>query len=109
MDGFELPQVHRKLYFGVIYTGFIRLPATGVYTFYSESNDGSQLYIDDQLVVESDGLHPAVEKAGQSALEKGFHSIRVMYFQNGGVSSLKISYQGPDVEKQIIPPNILFH
>ena len=53
--------------FGLIFTCFINVPETGIYTFSVNSNDGSVLYIDDYLVVKNDGPHGAYEKYGNIA------------------------------------------
>ena len=44
--------------FGVIYSGYIRIDADGLYQFATKSDDGSVLTIDDQPVVNNDGKHP---------------------------------------------------
>jgi len=95
--------------FGFQYTGFIRLPIDGVYLFYTSSDDGSKLYIRDNLVVDNDGLHGIQEKAGVIALTAGMHPIRVTFFEKTGGDDLKIYYAGPGVEKQVIPGDVLFH
>jgi len=109
LASFVFPPKHRKLYFASIYSGIIQLPVDGIYTFYCETNDGSQLYISDKLVVDHGGLHPAEEKSGSIALQASYHPIKVIYFQNAGSSFLKISYKGPKTEKQEIPASVLFH
>src|SRR5690606_1504061 len=38
-------------FFAFIFEGFIEIPEPGLYQFYTYSDDGSQLYIGDQLVV----------------------------------------------------------
>ncbi|VAX27481.1 beta-glycosyl hydrolase, partial [hydrothermal vent metagenome] len=88
INSFVFPPKHRKRFFGAIYSGFIKLPDDGVYTFYCETNDGSQLYIGNKLVVDHGGLHPAEEKSGSIALQAGYHPIKVIYFQNAGSSFL---------------------
>lgn len=108
IDSFVFPPNHRERFFAAIYSGFIRIPNDGLYTFYCETNDGSQLYIGDKLVVDHGGLHPAEEKDGSIALKEGLHPIRVIYFQNAGSSFLKISYSGANIEKQEIPAFALF-
>ena len=45
-----------------------------MYTFYTESNDGSRLYIDGAEVVDNDGL-PRRTRAGTVALKQGLHRI----------------------------------
>ena len=96
-------------YFGFQYEGFILLPEDGIYSFYTDSDDGSRLYIDDIMVVENDGLHGMNEEKGSIALRSGYHPIRVTFFEKGGGNELKVSYKGPNIEKQNIPPNILFY
>ncbi len=109
LNNFIFPPNHRKLFFAVVYSGFISIPDDGVYTFYCETNDGSQLYIGDKLVVDHGGLHPAEEKSGSIALQKGYHPIKVIYFQNAGSSFIKVSYQSRKIKKQEIPASVLFH
>lgn len=41
--------------------GTINVPATGNWTFFTSSDDGSRLYIDGNEVVNNDGLHGVVE------------------------------------------------
>ena len=96
-------------HFGFEYTGFIKVPGTGVYAFYTESDDGSRLYIGDKLVVNNDGLHGMGEKKGLIPLEAGLHLIRVLFFEKDGSEGLKVSYEGPGVKKQEIPESALFH
>jgi len=109
LNSFVFPPKHTKRFFAAIYSGFIQILNDGIYTFYCETNDGSQLYIGDKLVVDHGGLHPAEEKDGSIALKAGYHPIRVIYFQNAGSSFLKISYSGTKIKKQEIPASVLFH
>jgi len=67
------------------------------------------VYIDDNLVVDNDGLHGMKEVKGVVALGAGFHTIKMQYFQKGGGRELKVSLEGMKGEKQIIPETMLFH
>jgi alpha-L-fucosidase len=96
-------------YFGFEYSGYVQVPEDGVYAFFSDSDDGSQLFIDDAMLVDNDGLHSMVEKKGVIALAKGLHPIRVQYFQKGGGRGLNVSLEGPKTEKGPIPDSALFH
>ena len=58
------------------------MPENGVYTFQTSSDDGSVLYIDNELVVNNDGSHAAIPATGFIALEKGFHSYKLYYFED---------------------------
>lgn len=84
---------------GAVLTGFILAPSDGLYTFYTNSDDGSRLYIGDELVVDNDGLHGMVERSGQIALHAGNHAVRIEFFENGGGAGLFASIEGPGLVK----------
>lgn len=94
--------------FGFEFNGFIKVPQDAVYTFYTSSDDGSRLYIDDQLVVDNDKLHGSQEKQGVIALEAGMHKIKVTFFEKTGGEDLKVYIKGGGLSKQQIPDNMLF-
>jgi hypothetical protein len=91
------------------FDGYIKVPADGVYTFYTNSDDGSKLYIGDVAVVENDFNHPMSEIPGHIALEAGYHPFRLTFYQGHGDWGLEVSYEGPGLEKQVIPSDVLFH
>ena len=98
---FNISLARRALAFAFNFTGFINVPSDGQYTFYTTSDDGSNLYIDNVPVVNNDGLHGAIEKSGTIGLKAGKHAISVGYFQQGGGSILNVSYSGPGVSKRL--------
>ena len=91
------------------FSGYIKIEKESIYTFFTESDDGSKLYIDDKEVVNNDGDHGNVEKSGKVALRKGYHKIKVQYFDSGGGNTLKVSYQPDGSDKKEIPATLLFH
>jgi hypothetical protein len=95
--------------FAMKFEGFVEVPADGIYTFYSNSDDGSKLFLHDKLLVDNDFTHPMSEKSGDVALKKGKHPIRLIYFQGSGGKGFEVSYRGPGVKKQEIPAKVLFH
>ena len=88
--------------FAYDFNGYIKLTTEGTYTFYTNSDDGSKLFIDDAEIVNNDGAHGAIEKSGSICLKAGYHKIRVQYFDKSGGKSLSISYAGPSITKQTI-------
>ena len=76
---------------GLVYEGYVEIPADGVYTFALTSIDGSMLYVDDERLIDNDGPHGDTRLTAQRALAGGWHKIRVEYFDmnNGGMLSLK--------------------
>lgn len=93
---------------GAVYVGYLEVPATGLYTLYTESDDGSRLKIGTTTVVNNDGLHGMVERSGQIALAAGKHALRVEFFERGGGAGLIARWAGPGIGKQVIPASRLF-
>lgn len=69
-------------HFAFIFSGYIRIPATGIYAFRTVSDDGSVLYVDGRKVVDNDGGHAAVAATGLIPLSEGLHSFRILYFED---------------------------
>ncbi|ATL47635.1 beta-N-acetylhexosaminidase [Chitinophaga caeni] len=82
--------------FTVEYSGYLQIPADGLYECSLSSDDGSVMYIGDELVVDNDGEHGAVLKKSSIPLRKGYHKFVIRYFDLGGGKSLqaKIGIQG---------------
>ena len=108
LANFSLSPARQDRYFGLVFTGYIKVEKNGKYTFYTTSDDGSQLYINGQQLVDNDGLHAARERSGRVQLSSGYHKIEVRYFENAYAENLAVSYQGPGVSKQTIPDAVLF-
>lgn len=75
----------------VVFSGYINIPSDGIYTFNLLSDDGSIMKINDEVVIENDGLHSPADKTAQKALSKGLHKLEVSYFDYyGGVIRLSL-------------------
>jgi hypothetical protein len=94
---------------GAVFEGYVTVPEAGLYTLFTNSDDGSALYLGDELVVSNDGTHPMRERSGSRALEAGSHAVRVEFFERGGGAGLIVSIDGPDLPKQPIPPSMWSH
>lgn len=108
VSNFSLTPRNRNDNFSFQFTGFIQISSAGDYTFYINSDDGSQLFIDNKLVVDNNGLHGEIEKSGRINLSSGTHAIKITYFERTGGEVLEARYSGPGVSKRIIPDNVLF-
>lgn len=94
---------HRQNHYGLRFEGYVYIPKNGNYIFYSETDDGSKLYIDNHLIVNNDGSHGPTEKEGDISLKKGMHKIMLDYFQDYQGVEIKLSYEGPGIPKMEIP------
>ncbi len=95
--------------FFVRWTGILRVPADGKYVIYTESDDGSRVFIDGKVVVDNPGLHGMEEKSGEIELKAGDRELRVEFFENGGEAGCKLSWEVKGGEKKIVPAGALFH
>ena len=68
-------------WFAIDYTGRFWVAKPGRYRFNMMSDDGAKVYIDDQVVIDNDGVHPPLWRDGVVDLAGGLHRIRVSYFQ----------------------------
>jgi hypothetical protein len=93
--------------FAVRYTGKIYISTADTYTFFTFSDDGSKLFINDVEVVDNDGLHGIAEESGTIFLSVGYHDFRVEYFEWFGFETLTASYTSSSISKQEIPFTIL--
>jgi len=109
MASVSIPPFARKEGHGLMFTGYIRIPVDGAYTFSTTSDDGSELFIGDTLVVDNGGPHGEQEVFGHVGLSAGWHSIKVAMFQGVGDQVLSVTIQGPGMKKQLIPAEMLFH
>ncbi|KXX71294.1 PA14 domain-containing protein [Flammeovirga sp. SJP92] len=80
--------------FGLVFNGYINIAKGGEYTFYTASDDGSRLSVDDVEVVDNDGLHPSQERSGVICLAPGYHSVSIEYFNVGSSKNLSASVEG---------------
>ncbi len=87
-------------HYALLLIGSVNIEEVGEYVFYSGSNDGTKLYVDNTLLVDNDGGHGYQEKYGKIKLDEGVHKIEVRYFQQGGGQELKVSWKGPGFEKR---------
>ena len=90
-------------------TGFVRVPASGLYTFYVTSDDGAELSVDGVLVVSDSVPHSSRERSGSVALEAGWRPVELMYYENRSLAILSLSWSGPGIAKSIVPADALRH
>jgi hypothetical protein len=92
----------------VVLESYLDIQEAGNYSFFTNSDDGSKLYINGTQIVDNDGDHGVMERSGSMDLAIGKHLVRVAYFNGGGGYHLDVKYKGPNTPKQIIPANQLY-
>lgn len=107
-DLFILPNNILREPFSIRWVGKIAAPVSGTYLFATRSDDGSLLYIDNQLVVDNSGSHGAQDRQGMIELSEGFHDIEVLYNELGGSREMQLWWQPPGRNRSIVPSTYLY-
>ena len=108
MENFIIDQAPVEDHYAYIFNGYINIPETAAYRFYLNSDDGARLYIDGKLVIDNDGSHSAARKGEILALAKGFHEIKIEYFEDYMGQELKVRIASRNMLEQLIPSEMLF-
>ena len=88
---------------GARFSGLVDIPEGGNWTFYLNSDDGSELWVNGESLIQNYGMHGMREISGTLTLSAGLHDFRIEFFQGGGPHGLKFSWEGPNVSKSTIP------
>lgn len=92
----SLAKFERSAHYGLLFTGELKVPVAGEYTFELGSDDGAQLLVDGLVVADNDGLHASKpKKTGVATLAPGNHAFELRYFQLGANQDLNLTWRGP--------------
>ena len=80
--------------FSARYSGTLKPTASGKYTLQLSSDDGSQLFIDNKLVIDNSGDHDTISKTCDIELLGGkSYAVRLDYKNSGGKGDLRLGWQ----------------
>lgn len=110
--GYGAPSKVNSNTFSVRWTGYVKAPTTGNYTFYIRSDDGVRLWVNGVLLVDnwSDKTsRGSNEKSATIALTKDqYYPIKIEYYENKGEASVRLYWSHGSTSKQIVPNKNLF-
>jgi len=97
--------------FGLLVEGYVKIPKDNNYVFRLISDDGSALYLNDELIIDNGGFHGAEAKDAEMALKEGYHKLAVRFFQGSGGKSLQLQWRSFSDEGgfQVIRPSQFGH
>jgi hypothetical protein len=100
---FDITPATRPDHFGFVYTGILKVPQDGEYSFSLDSDDGSRLVIDGTEILKYDGIHGVGQpKQAKVKLKQGRRAIRLDYFQGAFGKGLIVKWSGPGVEERLL-------
>ena len=83
-------------WFGLDIRFTVNIPETTTWELMLLADDGAVLSIDDENVIDNDGIHAPTPVATTVKLEKGLRNFRVRYFQGPGPDlALMLAYKKP--------------
>ncbi|HEV2352935.1 MAG TPA: PA14 domain-containing protein, partial [Puia sp.] len=97
------------MYFGFLFSGMIRIPKSGTWTFYTRSDDASELFIDGykwaNVVVNNNFQQAMTQRSGTITLAAGTYPFYVSYEQSAGGDGLAVSWSnvGAGIAPSAIP------
>ncbi len=109
--GIDLTVRTRDDNIGLLYTGYLDVPADGAYTFYLTADSRAFLRIHDASVLDADfGYVGGTEVSASINLMAGCPALRLSYARGtGGVPALSLQWSSASITKQAIPTNALLH
>jgi len=108
LENISIAPADQKDHFGFEFDSYLKIDKKGVYLFYLYSDDGAILYIDGKPVVDNDGSHSARRSDGRIGLEKGYHELKLVYFEDYEGQQLEVGISGLTIRETTIPNDMLF-
>jgi len=90
--------------FSVRWTGALQAKFSEEYTFFTISDDGVMLSVNENLLIDNWTDHNPVEDHGKISLEAGKrYNIKVDYFQGGNNAKIQLFWQSKSQPRELIP------
>jgi hypothetical protein len=87
----DLKLALKKDSFAMQFEGYLHIVKKDIYDLWILSDDGSELYLNNQLLLDNDGLHSAeMPKVTAVPLKPGYYPIVIRYFDKNGGESLSV-------------------
>ncbi|MDB6077079.1 MAG: sulfatase, partial [Akkermansiaceae bacterium] len=96
---------------GILYSGYLRVPADGTYQFHLATDTGAFIRIHDAQLLDADfGYTPGADQSsGNIPLKAGFHPVRIYYrHANAAAHQLSLQWSGPGFTLQDVPAGAFF-
>ena len=96
--------------FNVRWTGLLQPPYSDTYTFYTMTDDGVRLWVNNKLVIDHWGLEGPTEwwSAGIPLQAGQLYAVKMEYFQHCCGDYYSLSWASDNVAKQLVPAGALY-
>jgi len=95
--------------FSVRWAGQVQPRFSESYTFYTVSDDGIRLWVNNQLIIDRWIDQAPTEWSGVISLQAGaLYDIRVEYYENGGGATAQLFWSSPSTVRELVPSSQLY-
>ena len=95
--------------FSVVWSGWVQAQFSEPYTFYTTTDDGVRLWVNNQQIINKWQDQGPTEWSGTINLTAGKrYPIEMAYFENAGGAEAHLSWSSPSTVKAIIPQSQLY-
>jgi len=89
--------------------GEIEVPASGTYTFHTQSDDGIRLWVNNEQLIDNWTDHSNTHDSGDISLTAGQrYEIRLEFYEAGGDAVCQLSWSSSTIDREIIPSPYLW-
>jgi len=102
----------KKDSFGVQFKGYLHITKKDLYYLWVTSDDGSKVYLNDELLFDNDGVHSADNPVVKLVpLNPGYYPIRIDYFERTGGEAITLGRAiiGKTTQVMPLPKEMLFY
>lgn len=94
----------KKDSFGVRFEGYLHITKKDLYDLWIVSDDGSKVYLNNELLFDNDGLHSADTPVVKAIpLNPGYYPLRIDYFERTGDQSVTLGSATVGKKMQALP------
>lgn len=108
MEYLTVDKAPLKDFYGYEFNSYIYIPEDGYYRFFLDSDDGSKMFLDGELFINLDVRSVRQRTGANIGLAKGFHELKVLYYENYSGQSLNIDIASMKMPWQKLPADMLY-
>ena len=108
MENLNIKDAPAEDHYGYEFDAYLNVPSDNYYRFTVRIDDGAAVYIDGIEVINSEGQHSGTSLSRSICLAKGFHDLKVYYYENYAGESLELSIESIGIPHQEIPADMLY-
>ena len=98
----------REDHFGIVFKGLLKIEKEGMYFFTVDSDDGSKVWLDGELLWDLNRPGGGSKEAWVG-LGAGYHRLEIQYFETYGREWLDLGLKGQGIDVPNLPTSLLFY